>query len=212
MLAQYYEWIALCMLFVLSTIWSEDTVRFGYVLVPFMAGFFWFAGLLQYSYLGVIIPLIMVMGVLAHLRATAKYKYGVFGSNSGLLVKIVVFVIILQMAIGFVNTLGVFGGNYIITPENEFTTYTLQKADTVYSSQTSGLDIADAVMNGWNILWTSWRLIWGMLSAVFVIYRLLVGAFHIPVGISILLQCGIYILYATTIFNYIFKPPQLVEP
>lgn len=208
----FYQYIALCMLFVLSTIWSEDNVRYGYILVPFMAAFFWWVGFITYPFLGVIIPLILVMGVIAHLRAVGKYKFGIFGSNSGLLVKIVVFLIFLQMSIGFINGIGMFSGAVIPNQTNMYTGYTLIQAETVYAGQTTGLNIADAIMNGWNMLWTAWTVMWGMLSAVFLIYPVLVNQFHVPESVSFLLQCGIYILYGMTIFNYIFKPPQLVEP
>jgi len=211
MLDIYYQWIALCLLFLVSTIWSEDNVRYGYVLVPLLAGFFWWVGFIQYPYLGVIIPLIIVMGIIAHLRAVGKYKFGIFGSNSGLLVKIVVFLIFLQMSIGFINGIGMFPGAAVANQTNDYTGYTLTKAETVYAGQTTGLNIADAITNGWNMLWTAWTVMWGMLSAVFLIYPVLVDQFHVPMALSLLLQCGIYLLYGLTIFNMIFKPYQPVE-
>lgn len=211
MLDVFYTWIALCFLFLLSTIWSEDNVRYGYLIVPFMAAFFWWVGFLNYAYLGVVIPLIMVMGVIAHLRAIGKYKFGIFGSNSGLLVKIVVFLIFLQLSIGFINGIGMFDAPAITNQTNEYTGYTLTKASDVYSGQTTGLNISDAIINGWSMIWTAWTVIWGMLSAVFMIYPVLVNQFHIPPSISILLQAGIYILYGTTIFNLVFRPYQPVE-
>jgi hypothetical protein len=211
MLDIFYTYIALCFLFILSTIWSEDNVRYGYVLVPLLAAFFWWVGFLNYPYLGVIIPLILVMGVIAHLRAIGKFKMGIFGSNSGMLVKIVVFLIFLQMSIGFINGIGMFSNAAIVNQSNDYTGYTLQKADTVYSGQTTNLNIGDAITNGWNMIWVAWTVVWGMLSAVFLIYPTLVDGFHIPATISALLQCGIYILYGTTVFNLIFKPYQPVE-
>jgi hypothetical protein len=200
------------LLFLLSTIWSEDNIHFGYILVPLLAAFFWWAGFLTFGYLSVLIPLILVMGVLAHLRAVGKYKMGMFGSNSGLLVKIVVFLIFIQMSIGFVNSIGMFDAPAIANQSNTYTGYTLTKASDVYAGQTTGLDIADAITNGWNMIWTAWVVMWGMLSAVFMIYPTLVTVFHIPGSISLVLQTGIYILYGITVFNMITKPYQAVEP
>ena len=100
----------------------------------------------------------------------------------------------------------------ITNQTNEYTTYTLTKASDVYTGQTTGLNIADAIANGWNMLWTAWTVVWGMISAVFLIYPMLVDQFHVPPAISILLQCGIYILYGVTVFNMIFRPYQPVEP
>lgn len=177
-----------------------------------MAAFFAWVGFLQYTYLTAVIPLILVMGVIAHLRAIGKYKFGIFGSNSGLLVKIVVFLIFLQLSIGFINGIGMFGSAAIANQTNDYTGYTLTKASDVYAGQTTGLNIADAITNGWNMIWTAWTVMWGMLSAVFLIYPILVNSFHVPVAISILLQAGIYMLYGLTVFNLIFKPYQPVEP
>jgi hypothetical protein len=208
----FYQWIALSLLFVASTIWSEDNVRFGYVLVPFLAGFFYWAGFLNYVYLGTIIPLVMVMGVITYLRSHLKYKYGVFGSSGGLLVKIVVFLIILQMAIGYVNGLGIFQTAYAPTPSNDYTlSYNLSTAQKVYAGQTTGIDVADTVANTFSIIWIAWRVMWGIISAIFYVYGPLTTIFHVDMATSALIQCGMYLLYGLTVFTLIFKPYQPVE-
>lgn len=207
----FTHWFSMCMLFLVSTIWSEDNIRFGYVIVPALAGIFWIIGFIQFSYLGAIIPLLFLMGIISNLRAQLKYKYGVFGSSGGLLFKIVAFVIIMQMAIGYVNGMALFSGPYAPTPENEYTSYTLQKANETYGASSSGLDVVDAIANGLSIAWMMFKVIWSMISAIFFIYPILVSSFHIPADLSLLLQCGIYMLYGAELFTMIFKPYKPVE-
>ena len=211
----FAQWIALCILFLASSVWSEDNVRFGYIVVPMLAGFFWLIGWIQFTYLGAVIPLVIMMGIISYLRAQLKYKYGVFGSNSGILFKIVVFLIFVQMAMGFINGMNangqLFGSNYGATPSNEFTTYTLTAANNSFKQSTSDINIVEAVADGLKIAWTMFKIIWGMFAAIFLIYPILEGVFHIPSNLSLLIQCGIYILYAAEMFTMVFKPYKPVE-
>ena len=211
----YAQWIAIAILFLVSSIWSEDNVRFGYVLVPFLAGFFYFIGWIQFAYLSAVIPLVIIMGTISFLRSQLKYKYGVFGNSGGLLFKIIAFLIFIQMAMGFVNGMNasgqLFSNNIGATPSNEFTTYTLTAANNSMYQSSAGVDALNAVTNGLMIAWTMFKVIWGMFAAVFLIYPILEGTFHIPSNLSLLIQCGIYILYAAELFTMIFKPYKPVE-
>jgi len=205
------EIIALCFLFLLSSIWSEENVRFGYVLVPLTAAFFWWAGFLPFAYLTTIIPLLVFMGIISFLRAQAKFKLGVFGSGAGILWKLVFFLIMIQMSIGYVNGLGVFGANLAATPANEYTTYTLAAANSSFSHMSSGLWIMDVVTGGLTMVWMAFSVLWSMASAIFLIYPTLVNTFGVPASLSLIIQCGIYIVYALELINMIYKPIKPVE-
>jgi hypothetical protein len=104
-----------------------------------------------------------------------------------------------------------FGTNLAVTPSNEYTTYTLTAANQSFGQSSTGIDIVDAINNGLKIAWMMFKVIWGMFAAVFVVYPLLVDTFHIPANLSLLIQCGIYILYAAELFTMIFKPYKPVE-
>jgi len=205
------EIIALSFIFLLSSIWSEDNVRYGYVLVPLMAAFFWWAGFLPFAYLTTVVPLLVFMGIITYLRSQLKYKWGVFGSGSGILYKLVFFLIMIQLAIGYVNGLGLFAGNAVVTPANEYTTYNLSTANSSFGSSSTGMSAADAVSNGFMMAWSMFGVLWSMIGAVFLIYPLLVNVFHIPADLSILIQAGIYILYALELVNLLYKPSRIVE-
>lgn len=205
------ELIALLFLFLLSSVWSEENVRFGYVLVPFMAAFFWWAGFLPFAYLTTVIPLIIFMGVISFMRAQLKVKWGFFGTGGGILYKIVFFLIMIQLAIGYVNGLEIFAGDVAIAPENAYTTYNLTTANSTFSQSSYGIDAIDAISNGMQMAWTMFKVLWTMLAAVFIIYPTLVGVFGIPPSLSILLQAGIYIIYALELVNMIYKPYKVAE-
>jgi len=206
-----YQWIAIGFLFLMSSIWSEENVRFGYVLVPFMAGFFWFIGWIQFAYLSTIIPIIIMMGLLAYLRAHLKYKYGVFGSGGSLLWKIFAFVVFLQFAIVFVNGLMIFNTIYIPTPSNDMTAYNVTSAQAVYATSTYGISIVDAVANGLSLLWTSWVVFWSMILSFFTLYPTLMTNFHVPPQLAAIISAGVYLLVAIEVFVLIYKPYRAPE-
>jgi hypothetical protein len=205
------EIIALCFLFLLSSIWSEENVRFGYVLVPLTAAFFWWAGFLPFAYLTTVIPLIVFMGILSFFRSQLKVKYGFIGTSSGILYKIVFYLIMIQMAIGYVNGIGIFSENMAVTPENQYTTYTLASANDTFASSTTDINVMDMVTGGLTLVWMLFRILWSMLAAVFLIYPILVNTFHIPQQLSLMIQCGIYVIYALELFNMLYKPMKPVE-
>jgi len=205
------EILALILLFLLASIFSEENVRFGYVLIPFVAAFFWWAGFLPFAYMTTIIPLMIFMGLFSFMRMQAKYKWGVGGTSGGILYKIVFFLIMIQMVIGYVNGMGMFATNSVVTPSNEYTQYTLASAQSVYGANSFGIDVVDMVTNGIQIMWMSFKVLWTMLAAVFFIYPTLVNQFHIPVELSVILQTGIYVIYGLELFNMVFKPFKAAE-
>lgn len=205
------EVIALCFLFLLASIWSEENARFGYVLTALMAAFFWWAGFLPFAYLTTIIPLIIFMAVFSFMRMQLKFKWGFMGTNAGILYKVVFFLIMIQMVIGYVNGMGIFTQNSIITPNNTYTGYTLTSAQNVYGNTSYNMNVMDAISNGLQIVWMAFTVLWSMLSAVFFIYPVLVNDFHVPMDLSLVIQAGIYILYGLELFNMIYKPYKAAE-
>jgi hypothetical protein len=205
------EIIALSFIFLLASVFSEENVRFGYILVPLVAAFFWWAGFLPFAYLTTVIPLMIFMGIISFMRAQLKIKWGFFGTGGGILFKLVFFLIMIQLAIGYVNGMGLFSNNMAATPSNQYTTYNLSSADATFAPTSSGLDIVDAVTNGTKLAWMMFTVLWSMLSSVFLIYPTLVNTFGIPASLSVMLQAGIYIIYALELINMIFKPSKPAE-
>jgi len=208
------QWFALAFVFLISSIWSENNVRFGYIITIFMAGFFWMIGWIQFPYLSTVIPMMMMLAILSYLRSHLKMKFGVFGSSGGLLFKIVVFVIFLQFALIFVNglvTVGVFDQQFAPNPSSEFQSYTISNAETVYKSSTTDVNVVDAVWNGMGLVWTQWIVLWNMVFGFFSIYNTMVTIFKVPAAVSVLLSAGVYILTAIEVFVLVFKPYRAPE-
>lgn len=201
-----YQWFALCIVFLFSSIWSGENVRYGYVLIPLIVGFFWWIGWITFAYMGTIVPLIIMIGILSYLRSHLKYKFGVFGSNGGLLFKIVAFCIFFQFAVVFVNGLVVFNTQYVPDMQNEFSSYSISKAQTVYGSSTANLNIFDMITTGMTILWNSYRMFWSIVFGFFNIYDTLANVLHVPWSLSIIISMGVYLLTAIEVFILIFKP------
>jgi hypothetical protein len=205
------EFIAVSFLFLLASVWSEENVRFGYVLVPLLAAFFWWAGMLPFAYLTTVIPLIIFMGVIGFMRGQLKYKWGVLGTGGGLLYKLVFYLIMIQMAIGYINGIGMFGDSFAATPSNEYTTYTLDSANDTFGDISSNLNAVDLITGGFQFVWSMFKILWSMIASVFLIYPTLVHTFGIPQSLSLVLQCGIYILYALELVNMVYKPYKVAE-
>lgn len=201
-----YQWISVALIFLFGSIWSEDNVRYGYVLVPFMAGFFWFIGWLKFSYLNGIIPLVIFMGIVTYLRSHLRYKYGVFGSGGPLFYTILSYVVLLQFAIVFVNGLAIFNSNYVDIQESDLPDYSLESANTVYSGTTYDLNIADVITGGLTLTWTAFRVFWSMFYGFVTIVPSLQANFGMPASIAVIIGAGLYLLVAIEVFVIIFKP------
>lgn len=205
------QWIALCFIFLTGSIWSEDTARFGYVITAFMAAFFWWIGWITFAYLGTVIPVVIMIAILSYLRSHLKYKYGVFGSNGGLVWKILGFIIMMQFAILTINGLAIFNTQFAANPDNEFTGYTLDTADATFGQFTTGVAGADAVIMALTIGWLLLGFLWSMLVAFFTLYPTLVATFHVPALIAGAVSAGVYVMTALELFVLIFKPIRPVE-
>lgn len=205
------EIIALSFIFLLASIWSEENARFGYVLVPLLTGFFWWAGFLPFAYLTTVIPLLIFMGIIGFMRAQLKLKWGFGGSGGGILFKLVFFLIMLQMSIGYVNSMGIFVDNLAATPANDYTVYNISSAQNAFGDSSNTMGAIDVLTNGLQMAWMLFRVLWNMLASVFFIYPTLVTTFGIPASLSLILQCGIYVIYGLELINMVFKPARSIE-
>lgn len=207
------QWFAMAFMFLVGSIWSENNVKYGYIVLPFMAGFFWIIGWIGFAYLGSVIPIILMMGVLSYLRTHLKIKFGVFGSSSGLLFKIVSYVIFLQFAIIVINGMAVFGTSTTLgaDPTNDFTRYSISNAESVYSSSTTGLNYMDQVWMAGTFIWSQFIMFWTIVFSFFNIYASMTEIFHVPPMIARVVSAGLYLLTAVEVFVLVFKPYRAPE-
>jgi hypothetical protein len=205
------QWISLSLLFLVGSIWSEDNARFGYIATAFMGAFFWWVGWLQYAYLGTVIPICIMIAVISYLRSHLRYKLGVFGSQGGLIWKILMFVVTMQFAIVIINGMAIFNANIAETPINEFTGYSLSAAESVFGGFTTGIGGVDMMVMALTVGWLLLQLVFSMLFAFFTLYPTMVAVFHIPPLISAAVSGAIYVLTALEMFMIIFKPIRSLE-
>ena len=103
MLDFVYVMIAMSFVFLLASVFGERDAKYGFVLVPILAGVFAIIGFLPTIYGATLIPLVLGLGIVSFLRDQFREKLGSGGSASSLLWKIMAFVIFIQFAIVFVN-------------------------------------------------------------------------------------------------------------
>jgi len=214
MLAEYVtQWIALGFLFLLASSFSERTAKYGYVLIPIIAGLFAYIGWLGTSYLSTIVPLLLGIGVITFLKEQFRVKLGGYGSSGSLIWRIFSFMIILQFAIVMVNSMGIYESNKIVSPDAETTStfYSLQKLAPgstdpltgAYTSQTNLFNTAwffgEAIMTGFLMLWT---LLLGTLG----LWWTLTGLFKLPASVAYALSGIVYLMFVIEIYIVIFKP------
>jgi hypothetical protein len=191
----YYPWIAFFLLLMITSLASKANVRFMLVVMSVMAAMFWWFGWLQGIYLTTVIPFACFLGAIFYMKGSLRENYGVGGSGS-MLVNIVVFLIILQMMIGFINGIGIFNQAAMMTPSNQFTNVdltTIQNTTSNFGGINDPLQSANAYAA---IGWATFKILLMMIGAVFVVAPFLIEMFpYVPATFFLILQAGIWIIY-----------------
>jgi len=118
----------------------------------------------------------------------------------------------MQFAIIIINGMAIFNTQYAENPDNEFTSYSLSSAESVFGGFVTGIDSIDIVIATLTIGWMLLKLVFSMLFAFFALYPTLVSIFHVPPTIAAVVAAAIYVLTALELFMLIFKPFRQVEP
>jgi len=179
----------------ITSLSSKNNIRFMAVLMPVMAAMFWWFGWLSGVYLSSVIPFACLLGATYYMKGSLRENYGVGGPGS-MLINIIVFLIILQMMIGFIAEIGVFQQQAIITPENKFTNVDLTDIKEDVSNFGDINDPLQSASSMTAIGWATLRIAMSMIGAVFVVAPYLIEMFpYVPAGFFLILQAGIYVLY-----------------
>jgi hypothetical protein len=207
----YYPWIAMFLLFMIAALASKMNVRFMLVLMAAMAAMFWWFGWMSGQYLAAVIPFAGLLGAVYYMKGSLRENYGIGGSGS-MLVNIVVFMIILQMMVGFISSLGVFSQSAMANPQNEFSNVdltTIQNSTQNFGGINDPLQSANSFAS---IGWATMKIVLNMIGAVFVVGIYLIEMFpYIPPGFFMILQAGIYILYVFFIVKLVGKAGSEVD-
>jgi hypothetical protein len=210
------EIISASICFTIGSLWDEDNVRFGYIITALFAAFFMWIGWVQFSYISVVIPIVIFMGIFSFLRAQLRYKYGVFGNAGGMIWKLIAFLIMIQFAIAILNGIGsagLFTQNTIANQNNQFSGYVLTSSNTVFgigNSTSNGNIITDAVVAA-TMGWQALNIIFGIITGFVLMYPTFVNIFGVPSNIAIVIQVGMYIMLALELVMCLWKPFRTVE-
>ena len=206
------QWIALGILFLLASAFSERTAKYGYILIPLLAGLFSYFGWLDGYYLVTIVPLLLTMGVVTFLKEQFRIKLGGYGSNTSLIWKIVYFIMIIQIAIVFVNGMGIYSSidKGKIVPDSTM----VQNTDSwsVYNANSADMQrfydptIWDQVTFFVTFVINSTLLLIQMLIGTLGIYWTLINVFGVPPSISAVLSSIVWIMFIVEIYITFAKP------
>jgi PKD repeat protein len=212
----WYRWISVCILFMMGAMASQRTKQFWALLIPvFAALFLWFGWFTGTSSTAGIITLCVVLGAIVYMKSSLREKFGVGGPGT-MLLNIVIYLLILQACVGFINGL------------NVWTDAGFGNQATAVVNQWSNIEISDISdlqnTGGWLVsaIATAEFFADMLLSAAFVFLNILFSIVTIyptvqllfpwmlaspqTIAFLALLQLGIWILYAKFMFDYFAKP------
>ena len=210
----YYNWIAVMMIFFVMAMASQRNMRFFVIIIPLLAALLAFFGWLNDPSPLKVWSLIILTGFMAaaiYMKDTNKEKWGSGGPGLTLF-NIVFFIILLQTAIGVVNSTAIWDHNLAVTPSQ------YQNVD--LGTQMTGISNTGGLLDG--VITTAVSLlIMGImllqtviliLLSVVCIAAVLLMAFPFLAGNAMVLafigaiQVIIWLVYAWFLFSIVYKP------
>jgi hypothetical protein len=205
-----YMWLSLIILFLIAASASQRNASFFGVLLPVIATFEVWSGWLQFpnpaTGWGIVI-VVTILAVALYMKDRLHATFGVAGPGS-MVMNILMFIIILQTVVGFVNGIGIFDTNVAATP-TQYQNVDLKTSIPGINNTGGFLDQA------WSTLTllteatiSAIRLLLSIAEAIVLFSVVLAGTFPFlvnPAGIAALaaLQVGIYYIYVIWYVNFI---------
>ena len=119
--------------------------------------------------------------------------------------EIVLLLVLAQAAIGFVNGIGIFTDPAYVQPDNPAAHWALSNISD-FKTDSEVVGVTDYVAQATGMIATGMTMIWNILGAIIYIYPALVDVFMMPESLAIVLQVGIYFIYATFLLQMFWKP------
>lgn len=219
----YYNFIAICLLFLLAALSSSRNSRFFAILLPAMAAMFvwfgWLVGSNPNQTWGIII-LCAIFGIAYYMKDTLRERFGSGGSGS-LIINLMMFLILFQTVIGVINITGVWGTDNTIPTPKDYQYQNVELSSTVTSTTSTGGLLADITSAGTllgNLMISGLRLFLQLLLSIGAFSLVIASAYPWmvkfsdgsinTVGVAALglLQVGIWLIYTKFIFDMFYKP------
>jgi hypothetical protein len=207
------SWIALAIIFLLASVFSERTSRYGYVIIPIIIGFFAFIKWLPAIYISTIFPVVIGLGVITFLKEQFRVRLGGYGATGSLIWKIMSYMVVLQFAIIFVNGIAIFGGTEFMSSSAANTTiakYTITDAQQIGTSYVAS--------DGWQqlyvmftMVWNMWGVTWALLYGVLTLYSSMTTIFGLDPLLAGVLSMGVYLMFIFELFILVTRPAKQPE-
>lgn len=217
LVTQYYNYFSLFSIMILAVVSGQRDAKFISILLPIWAGFCMFAGWLKYPDPGTGFGILVVccaIGIMTYMQETVHEKFGIAGPGNKI-IKIFMFLIILQCVVVFVNSAHIFPTLGPVAPsESKYANINL---DTQFSTINAaggltnpvvdilaiGLQMATAIL----MLMMKCLISITLFSAVLAeVFPWIVQAGTIGVAFLVVVQFAIWMMYLLFIFTLFYKP------
>lgn len=209
-----YLWISVLLVLLITTMASQRNTRFFLILIPiFSAIFAWFGWLDtgNDTQLWGLILVASLFGVALYMKDTNKEKWGSGGPGSTI-VNLVIFMILLQSVVGFVNGAAIWNDNTGDIPDDKWQNVDLEEELPAMSNSGGLLEglvttVLAVLIMGIEILKVLMMIMLSIVAFSLVLY-LSFPFLQVPLvtAFLVIVQVGIYILYALFIWQIFYKP------
>lgn len=212
----WYQWISMCCLFMLASLASQRTKQYWALLIPiFAAIFLWFGWFTGKSTLAGIVILCAVLGAIIYMKSSLREKFGIGGPGT-MLLNIIVYLMILQACVGFINGLEIWSDagmtNQAVTPTNAYMNIELTTISNLQDAAGLTGDIIATATIFVDMALTALGIFGFMLFSLITIYPTIQLLFPWmlqsaqTIALFALIQIGIWIMYVLFIYQTWYKP------
>lgn len=212
----WYQWISMCCLFMLASLASQRTKQYWALLIPiFAAIFLWFGWFTGKSTLAGIVILCAVLGAIIYMKSSLREKFGIGGPGT-MLLNIIVYLMILQACVGFINGLEMWSDagmtNQAVTPTNAYMNIELTTISNLQGAAGLTGDIIATATIFVDMALTALGIFGFMLFSLITIYPTIQLLFPWmlqsaqTIALFALIQIGIWIMYVLFIYQTWYKP------
>ena len=219
LIVQIYNFFSIFITMLLAVSASQRDTRFISILMPIWAGFCMLAGWLKYPNMGTgfgILVVCTIIAIMTYMQETRHERFGIAGPGNNI-VKIFMFLIILQCVVVFVNSASIFPD--MAAP---IATTTTQYANIQQESNFDNINgaggltnvsIVDIITMGTQMVWSMLKLLLECLVSIALFSVILVQVFPwilqagaIGAAVLVVIQFAIWGMYLLFMFALFYKP------
>jgi len=217
LVTQYYNYFALFTIMLLGVVAGQRDAKFISILLPLWAGFCMFAGWLKYPDMGTGFGILVVctaIAIMTYMQETVHEKFGIAGPGNKI-IKIFMFLIILQCVVVFVNTAHIFPMEGPIAASSQaYTNIQLQSQfGTINSAGGLNLPVVDILIIATQMALATLKLMVQCLIGIAAfsiilsqIFPWIVDAGAIGIAFLVVVQFAIWSMYLLFAFTLFYKP------